>query len=346
MKMNKKILLTGGGSAGHITVNLALIPMLLQSEWQIIYIGSIDGIERELISNIQEVKYYGIATGKLRRYLDRQNFTDFFRVFKGIGQAYQIIRQEQPQIAFSKGGFVSVPVVFASRLNSVRVITHESDLTPGLANRINMYSAQKICTTFPETLEYLPKLKGEFIGAIVRPELKQGNSERGRIFGQLKSTKPVILVAGGSLGSAYINQTLRSLLDTLLKKFQIIHICGKGNIEPNLKYEGYRQLEYVGCELADLMCLADLVISRAGSNFIFEFLSLKKPMILIPLSKKSSRGDQIENAKVFESQGFAKVILENNLTTDSLLDTIDTVFDNQQEYIDKMAGWNSDSLVI
>jgi UDP-N-acetylglucosamine--N-acetylmuramyl-(pentapeptide) pyrophosphoryl-undecaprenol N-acetylglucosamine transferase len=340
--VNQKILLTGGGSAGHIIVNLALIPLLIDSGWKIIYIGSVRGIERELISNICEVTYYGISTGKWRRYFDRQNFTDFFRVLKGITEASKIIRQEQPEIVFSKGGFVSIPVVLGSRLNNVPVITHESDLTPGLANRINMYFVQKICTTFPDTLKYLPKNKGEFIGAIVRPELKQGNSTKGRIFCQFNAHKPTILVTGGSLGSAYINQTIHSLLDRLLKEFQVIHICGKGNVIPSLAREGYRQFEYVSDELADLMCLADVVITRAGSNFIFEFLSLKKPMILIPLSKKSSRGDQIENAQVFKSQGFAEVILEEELTENKLLDTIQYVFSNRQMYQNRMENWNSD----
>jgi UDP-N-acetylglucosamine--N-acetylmuramyl-(pentapeptide) pyrophosphoryl-undecaprenol N-acetylglucosamine transferase len=340
--VKNKILLTGGGSAGHITVNLALIPMLLESGWEIIYIGSFEGIERELIADFPEVTYYGIPTGKLRRYFDWQNFTDVFRVLKGIFEAYRIIDHEQPKIVFSKGGFVSVPVVLSSRLNNIPVITHESDLTPGLANRINMNFAQKICTTFPDTLQHLPKDKGEFIGAIVRPELKKGDRKKGRIFCQFESTKPVILVAGGSLGSAYINQTVRSLLNQLLEKFQIVHICGKGNVDQSLERPGYKQFEYVSHELADLMCLADLVISRAGSNFIFEFLALKKPMILIPLPKKSSRGDQIDNAKIFQRQGFAEVILEENLTEDSLLNTIQSVYNNQVDYIKKMDNWNSD----
>lgn len=337
----QKILLTGGGSAGHVSVNLALIPMLIQSGWEIIYLGSFDGIERELISNIPAVTYYGISTGKLRRYFDWENFTDIFRILKGIVEAYKIVRREKPQIVFSKGGFVSVPVVLGSRLNNVPIITHESDLTPGLANRININFAQKICTTFPETLQYLPKDKGEFIGAIVRPELKQGNSERGRAFCQFDSTRPVILVAGGSLGSLYINQTVRSLLDLLLQEFQIIHICGKNNIDRDLECKGYRQFEYVSNELSDLMCLCDLVISRAGANFIFEFLSLKKPMILIPLSKKSSRGDQIENAEAIKKQGFAEIIFEENLTKDRLLNSIRTVFSNRKEYANNM-DWNSE----
>ncbi|MEO0015118.1 MAG: UDP-N-acetylglucosamine--N-acetylmuramyl-(pentapeptide) pyrophosphoryl-undecaprenol [Cyanobacteriota bacterium] len=340
--VNNKILLTGGGSAGHITVNLALIPMLLESGWEVIYIGSFEGIERELIANFPAVIYHPIPTGKLRRYFDWKNFTDIFHVLTGVAEAYKIIRREQPKIVFSKGGFVSVPVVLGSRLNNIPVITHESDFTPGLANRINMNFVQKICTTFPDTLRYLPKNKGEFIGAIVRPELKFGDRERGRILCQFEFTKPVILVTGGSLGSVYINQTIRLLLNQLLETFQVVHICGRGNVDQSLERPGYKQFEYVSDELADLMSLADFVISRAGSNFIFEFLALKKPMILVPLPKKSSRGDQIDNAKTFQKQGFAEVILEDDLTEDSLLTTINTMYNNRANYIKKMDSWNSE----
>lgn len=329
-----KILLTGGGSAGHVTVNLALIPMLVESGWEAIYIGSHDGIERQLLSN-SEVKYYDISTGKLRRYFAWRNFTDVFRILKGIMEASAIVRRERPNVVFSKGGFVSVPAVIASRLNNIPVITHKSDLTPGLANRINIRFSQKICTTFPDTLKHLPQNKGKCIGAIVRPELKQGNAKRGRVFCNFESEKPVILVAGGSLGSIHINQTVRSLLQYLLPQFQIVHLCGS-NLEPNLEQKGYRQFEYVDRELADLMCLADLVISRAGANFVFEFLALKKPMILIPLSRKSSRGDQIDNAKFFHRQGYAEVILEEDLTSDRLLNLIHEVFAKRQEYVEKM----------
>jgi UDP-N-acetylglucosamine--N-acetylmuramyl-(pentapeptide) pyrophosphoryl-undecaprenol N-acetylglucosamine transferase len=338
----KKILLTGGGSAGHITVNLALIPMFVDRGWELFYIGSFDGIEKELISNISDVAYYGIPTGKLRRYFDRKNFTDIFRVLKGIFEAYKIVRREKPDLVFSKGGFVSVPVVLASWLNNIPVITHESDLTPGLANRINMYFAKKICTTFPETLEKLPPNKGKFIGAIVRPELKKGDSEKGRLLCGFDREKPVILVAGGSLGSVIINQTIRSSLDRLLLEFQVVHICGKGNADKSLEQKGYKQFEYVSNELPDLMSLADLVVSRAGSNFIFEFLALRKPMILIPLSKKSSRGDQIENAKAFQAQGYAEIIFEEDLEGDRLLESIHSVFANREQYTNKMSNWSSD----
>ncbi|MEM7592057.1 MAG: undecaprenyldiphospho-muramoylpentapeptide beta-N-acetylglucosaminyltransferase [Cyanobacteria bacterium P01_A01_bin.83] len=340
--MTQKILLTGGGSAGHITVNIALISMLIEAGWEVIYMGSFAGIERELIANIPQVTYFPISTGKLRRYFDLQNFIDIFRVIKGTFQAYCKIRQEKPDLVFSKGGFVSVPVVIGSRLNNVLVISHESDLTPGLANRINMRFAQKICTTFADTLNYLPPNKGKYIGAIVRPELKQGSPERGRAICQFNSTKPVILVAGGSLGSQYINQTIRSLLDVLLETFQIIHICGKNNLDSSLESSGYKQFEYISHELPDLMSLCDLAISRAGSNFIFEFLALKKPMILIPLSKKASRGDQIENAKIFQNKGWAEVILEEYLNQEVLLNSISNVYNNRNQYQEQMKDYNSD----
>ena len=339
--MTQKILLTGGGSAGHITVNMALIPMLLASGWQVIYIGSFEGIERELTHQYPDVAYFAITTGKLRRYFDLQNFIDIFKVIKGVFQAYSKIRQEKPDLVFSKGGFVSVPVVIGSRLNNIPIITHESDLTPGLANRINMRFAQKICTTFPDTLKYLPAKKGKYIGAIVRPELKRGNLEKGRAICQFDSIKPVILVTGGSLGSQYINQTIRSILDSLLG-FQIIHICGKNNLDSSLERSGYKQFEYVSSELPDLMSLCDLAISRAGSNFIFEFLALKKLMILIPLSKKASRGDQIDNAKIFQSKGWADVILEEDLNQKVLLDSISSVYNNREKYKSQMNDYDSD----
>lgn len=206
-----------------------------------------------------------------------------------------------------------------------------------------MYFARKICTTFPETLHSFPKDKGEFFGAIVRPELKQCDSERGRTICGFHREKPVIFVAGGSLGSVQINYLIRMLLDTLLPKFQVIHICGKGNIDSSLRQEGYKQFEYVLDELPHLMSLADLVISRAGSNFIFEFLYLQKPMILIPLPKGASRGDQIENAKVFQAQGFAETIFEEDLTPDRLLELILTMFAAYDQYVNNMNKWSDEA---
>lgn len=341
--MKKKILLTGGGSAGHVTVNVILIPILIKQGLELFYVGSSKGIEKEIIGRVANITYYKISTGKLRRYFDWNNFLDFLRVWKGIIEAYRIISKEKPDLVFSKGGFVSVPVIIGSWLNNVPVIIHESDLTPGLANRITMLFAQKICTTFPETLHSFPKDKGELVGAIVRPELKEGDSEKGRTLCGFHREKPVIFVAGGSLGSVQINCFIRIILDTLLPKFQVIHICGKGNIDSSLRQKGYKQFEYVVDELPHLMSLASLVISRAGSNFIFEFLSLKKPMILIPLSKGSSRGDQIENAKIFQAQGFAEIIFEEDLTSDRLLKLVFRMFAAYDQYVNNMNKWSNEA---
>ncbi len=343
--MTKKILLTGGGSAGHVIINVILIPILIKQNLDVFYVGSFNGIEKELIATVSNIPYYAISTGKLRRYFDWNNFIDLFRVLKGTIEAYRIISKEEPDVVFSKGGFVSVPVVLGSWLNNVPVIIHESDLTPGLANRIAMHFAYKICTTFPQTVQSFPKNKGEFIGAIVRPELKEGDLERGRKLCGFDKEKPVIFVAGGSLGSVQINNVIRKILTSLLPKFQIIHICGKGNIDSDLQQQGYKQFEYVVDELPHLMSLADLIISRAGSNFIFEFLFLKKPMILIPLPKGASRGDQLENARVFQEQGFAEVIFEENLTPDRLLQLIFSMFAAYDQYLDRMnKGSNEESL--
>lgn len=333
----KKILLTGGGTAGHVTVNLALIPKLKERGWNVGYIGSHHGIERELIAQLKNVPYFPISTGKLRRYFDWNNFKDPFKVVKGTLEAYRLIKKEEPDVVFSKGGFVSVPVIIGAWLNGVPAIIHESDMTPGLANKIAMPFATKICVTFPETLQHVNQQKGVYVGAAVRDELRQGNADKGRAYCQFTNDKPVLLVMGGSLGSKRINDTLRANLQTLLSDFQIVHICGKGNVDAQLaEQKGYKQFEYVHEELPHLMAMADLVLSRAGSNSIFEFLTLKKPMLLIPLSKGASRGDQILNARSFEKAGYAKVLMEEDLTNSSLLDAIYTLYRDKDEYIRRM----------
>ncbi|TCS95937.1 undecaprenyldiphospho-muramoylpentapeptide beta-N-acetylglucosaminyltransferase [Hazenella coriacea] len=334
--MKKQIILTGGGSAGHVTVNLALIPHLLQNGWEISYIGSENGIEKQLIEPVGQVGYHSISTGKLRRYFDWNNFKDPFRVLKGVFQAYSLIKKKKPHIIFSKGGFVSVPVVLGAWLNRVPVIIHESDLTPGLANKLSIPFASKICVTFPETEQHLKPGKTKYIGAVVRDELKSGDAERGLFYCGFSSTKPVLLVMGGSLGAKRINESIRANLESLLQQFQIIHICGKGQVDESLDQPGYQQFEYVKEELPDLMAAADLVISRAGSNSIFEFLTLQKPMLLIPLSKAASRGDQILNAKSFKKSGFCDVLFEEDLTDELLLTKIMDTFEHRDQYIETM----------
>ena len=332
----KKIILTGGGTAGHVTPNLALIPDLRERGYEILYIGSYKGIERELI-NDAGVEYRAISSGKLRRYFDLKNFTDPFRVLRGYLQSRRIIRKFKPDIIFSKGGFVAVPVTLAAKHYRVPVISHESDMTPGLANKLSMPSATRICCNFPETMKYLPKDKAVLTGSPIRRELLSGSREAGLSFAGLSGEKPVLLVIGGSLGSVRVNEAIRSILDKLLKDFDIIHICGKGNIDASLTgKQGYVQYEYVSKELKDIFAAADIIVSRAGANAICEILALKKPNLLIPLSAKASRGDQILNARSFEKQGFSKVLEEEDISDERLLKDIAELYRDREAYILRM----------
>lgn len=332
----KRIILTGGGTAGHVTPNIALLPRLRELQYDIHYIGSYNGIEKELIEK-QQIPYHGISSGKLRRYFSLKNFTDPFRVLKGFSEANRLIKTLKPDVIFSKGGFVSVPVVIAGKRNNVPVIIHESDMTPGLANRISIPSAYKVCCNFPETLKALPKDKAVLTGSPIRQELMTGDPEKARAFCGFKDEKPVILVVGGSLGAAAVNQAVRAILSELLKDFQVIHLCGKGKLDTSLNnLEGYVQFEYIQDELRHLFALSDIVISRAGANAICELLALQKPNLLIPLSASASRGDQILNARSFERQGFSKVLEEETLTNELLLSSIRELYDNRQQYVSAM----------
>ena len=332
----KRIILTGGGTAGHVTPNIALLPRLKELGYDIQYIGSYTGIEKELIEPFG-IPYHGISSGKLRRYFSVQNFTDPFRVLKGFREAHKLIRQLKPDVIFSKGGFVSVPVVLAGKRCKVPVIIHESDMTPGLANKIAIPSAAKVCCNFPETLKSLPEGKAVLTGSPIRQELLSGNKIAAMDMCHFTSDKPVILVIGGSLGAVAVNNAVREALPELLKDFQIIHLCGKGKMDESLKdVEGYCQLEYIKNELRNLFALADIVISRAGANAICELLALHKPNLLIPLSANASRGDQILNARSFERQGFSLVLEEEQLTKETLLAAVKNLYENRTTFINSM----------
>lgn len=332
----KRIILTGGGTAGHVTPNIALLPRLKELQYDIHYIGSYNGIEKELIEQFG-IPYHGISSGKLRRYFSVQNFTDPFRVIKGLGEARKLVKILQPDVIFSKGGFVSVPVVLAGKSQHVPTIIHESDMTPGLANKISLPSATKVCCNFPETLEHLPEGKAVLTGSPIRQELLSGDKFKARDFLGFTSDKPVIMVVGGSLGSVAVNEAVRGILPELLKDFQVVHLCGKGKIDDSLKnLDGYAQFEYIKDELKDLFSLTDIVISRAGANAICELLALHKPNLLIPLSANASRGDQILNARSFERQGYSVVLEEEELNKQVLLDSILRLYENRESYIDAM----------
>ena len=333
----KKIVLTGGGTAGHVTPNITLLPALREAGFDPYYMGSYEGIEKKLIADF-DVPYTGIATGKFRRYLDIKNLTDPFRVLKGFAEARKYLKELAPDVVFSKGGFVSVPVVRAAASLGIPCIIHESDMTPGLANKLCFPVASRVCCNFPETLQMLPEGKGVLTGSPIRSELKSGNKLAGLEMCGFTAQKPVIMVIGGSLGAAAVNKAVREALPRLLEDFQVVHLCGKDKIDNLLlTTPGYKQFEYVKGELKDLFAMADLVISRAGANAICELLALHKPNILIPLPARSSRGDQILNAKSFEAQGFSLVIDEDDLTTHLLVEKVTELFFTRQSYYDTMS---------
>ena len=332
----KTIILTGGGTAGHVTPNLALIPSLKAAGYDIRYIGSYNGMERKLIENAG-IPYDGISSGKLRRYFDLKNFSDPFRVLKGYAEALKLLRKYKPDVLFSKGGFVAVPVVLAAKYYHIPTIIHESDMTPGLANKLCIPSAKWVCCNFPETLKYLPAGKAVLTGSPIRAELLQGDRLAGLQYTNLSAAKPIILVIGGSLGSVKVNGAVRSILPKLLEQFQVIHICGKGNLDESLiGTSGYVQYEYVDSPLKHLFAAADLIVSRAGANSICEILALRKPNVLIPLSAAASRGDQILNANSFAKQGYSTVLEEEKVTDDTLFDAIHDTYENRRTFIENM----------
>lgn len=334
--MTKTILLTGGGTAGHVTPNLALLPQLRAEGYTIHYIGTADGIERTLLSGETDICYHAISAGKLRRYFSLKNFADPFRVLKGVFQAKRIIKAVRPDVVFSKGGFVSVPVVVAAH-SKAPVITHESDYTPGLANRIAAHFADTVCVTFEDTLQYVGK-KGVYTGTPIRPALFAGKDEKGLSFTGFTGARPILLAMGGSQGAQALNDALRAALGRLTQSFDIIHLCGKGKLAEGLCDPAYRQYEYVDQELPDLMACADIVLSRAGANSVFEFLALAKPALLIPLPLNASRGDQILNAKYFARKGYALTMEQADLTPDSLCDALDSLYENRLKFISTMSA--------
>jgi UDP-N-acetylglucosamine--N-acetylmuramyl-(pentapeptide) pyrophosphoryl-undecaprenol N-acetylglucosamine transferase len=330
----KKIVLTGGGSAGHVVPNLALIKKFQQEGWRVEYIGSQAGIEKEIIAKL-EMPYYAIVTGKLRRYFSWQNFIDPFKILFGIIQAFILVHKLKPDAVFSKGGFVSFPVVVAAWINRVPVVIHESDLTFGLANKLCSPFADKICVAFPETAnQFKNNEKVVATGIPIRKEFFSGDAEMGRKICGFDSNKKIILVFGGSLGADQINKVARQLLPEILEQFQIAHVCGTGKIDDGYKYDGYKQFEYLHEEFPHVLAAANLVISRSGANSIYELIAFRKPSILIPLTKDFSRGDQILNAQYCVEHGYSEAILQEQLIPVFLLKKIEIVEQNHDSMIE------------
>jgi len=344
---SKIIVLTGGGTAGHVMVNLALLPSLKKNNWEPIYIGSHTGIEKKLIEG--KIPFHGISSGKLRRYFDLKNFSDSFRVLAGVMQSFILLRKISPGIIFSKGGYVSVPVVVAGWLLKIPVIAHEADITPGLANRISFPFVKHICLAFEESGKHIKQKKFSVTGIPIRNEILRGSKEAGLKYTRFDNSKPILLVMGGSSGSQKINQFIRSIITDLLEIYQVVHICGAGNLQDELTVKGYYQSEYIRDELPDIYAVTDLAISRAGANSLFELLALNIPHILIPLSLSSSRGDQIENAKSFQKSGYSEVMFEEKLSKDDFFTKLAHIRNSELQIKQKMADspllHNSDNIL-
>ena len=332
----KRIVLTGGGTAGHVSPNQALIPLLLEEGWEIHYIGTKNGIERTLIEPMDGVTYHAVSSGKLRRYFDLKNFTDPFRVIAGMFQSFGIIRKLKPSIIFSKGGFVSVPVVVGGALCGVPVVMHESDITPGLANKLCKPFAKAVCTTFPECAKLLGA-KGVQTGTPLRAQIFSGSREKGLSLAGFDGSRPVLMMIGGSLGAQTVNAVLRESLPVLTRKYDVLHVCGKGNLAPELEgTAGYRQFEYLSAELPDAFACADIVLSRAGSNSLSELLALRKPALLIPYH--SGRGDQVLNANSLKARGLAHVMIQSDMNAQSLPEAIDALWADKDLLIQRLSA--------
>ncbi len=332
--MKKTIVFTGGGTAGHVTPNLALIEKLDRAEWDIHYIGT-SGMEKDLLKPVEDVTYHEIDSGKLRRYASLKTLSMPFHVQKGYRQAKRILKELKPAVLFSKGGYVSVPVVAAAK-GICPVLTHESDYTPGLANRIDAHFADKVLVTFADTVPFVKGGKGVHTGTPIRPELYRGSRSHALAFTGLQGEKPVLLVTGGSLGALSVNVAVREALPELLKTFDVVHLCGKGKVDESVNMPGYVQYDYISDEMADLFALADVVVSRAGANAVFELLALKKPMLLLPLSGASTRGDQELNAEYFKKRGYARVLLADEVNAGSVLREVNALYADRDAYLETM----------
>lgn len=342
--MSPSIVFTGGGTAGHVTPNIALIKEFRKEGWNVEYIGSVSGIEKEMIEPL-DIPFHGVSSGKLRRYFSLKNLLDPFKIILGIIQSFLLFYKIKPDVVFSKGGFVAFPVVVGAWLNRIPIVAHESDMSPGLANRLSFPFVNKICLTFDAGKKYFKSQdKIEVTGTPIRQQLLTGNRMKGLELCGFNSSKPCLLVVGGSLGAGSINSCIRSALKQLTSEFQVIHLCGKGKLDSSLVgVEGYCQFEYANEELADLFAASSVVISRAGANSLYEILALGKPHILIPISSQVSRGDQIQNARYFQGLGISVVIQDELLKADILLQAVQDVMRKKDEIDSKIRALKIES---
>lgn len=328
----KHIVLTGGGTAGHCIPNLALIPQLKNHFDKISYIGSDNGIEKDIISNFPNITYYGIKTVKFNRKISFSTFSIPFKLLSSIKQARNLLEEIKPDVIFSKGGYVSLPVVFAGSKIKIPCVTHESDLSLGLANKLISKKCKYVFTSFEDTAKNTKN--GIWTGSPIREELFYNDYAKSLNYFNFNGNRPILLVTGGSLGSDAINNIIHSTREKLLEKFDIIHLCGKGK-SSHFKHENYRELEYLP-HMEKALNISDIVVSRGGSNALFELIALKKPTLVIPLPKGNSRGDQILNAEYFKDKGLVKVIRQEHLTEHSFIYTLNELFLQKDKYVSKL----------
>lgn len=342
--MNPTIVFTGGGTAGHVTPNLALINEFKQEGWNIEYVGSDTGIEKGMIQTLG-IPFHAVRSGKLRRYFSVKNLLDPFQIIIGIVQSFLLFYKLRPDVVFSKGGFVAFPVVVGAWLNRIPIVAHESDMSPGLANRLSFPFVNKICLTFDAAKKHFKSQdKIEITGTPIRQQLFAGKSAKGLELCGFNEKKPCLLAIGGSLGAGSINHSVRKALVQLTQEFQVIHLCGKGKVDHSLDgIDGYCQFEYANDELPHLFAAASVVVSRAGANSLYEILALGKAHILIPISSQVSRGDQIQNARYFQGLGISVVVQDQSLNAETLLSALRDLMLNKSDIDNKIKALNIES---
>lgn len=334
---------TGGGTGGHIYPGLAVAEQFksvckenADISSKIIWIGSSKGMDKRIVeSNSIVDKFYGIPSGKLRRYFSFRNVLDVFKIFAGFFTVFFILLKNKPAVLFSKGGFVSVPPCFAAKILGIPVYTHECDFSPGLATKLNTKAATKVLLSYKQTEEFfLGKNKEKLVvtGNPVRPAFYSASAKKGREFLGLeeKTDKPVLVVIGGSLGAKQINELIYQNIDFLCEHFIVVHQTGTGNevaITEKLANDSYKPYSFIYGEMPDVLAAADIILSRAGANSLWECAVLKKPMVLVPLCGSGTRGDQVENAKFFEENNAAMVLLGDDADSEHLKNALTKMLD-------------------
>ena len=334
-----RAVVTGGGSAGHVIPALPVIEALQGKGWEVSFIGSDSGLEERLVTPLG-TPFFSVRTGKLRRYFSLANVTDALKIPLGVLQTFLILGRLEPHVVFSKGGFVAFPVVFAAWLRRIPVVAHESDLTPGLANRLSLPFVATLCVSFEGTRVSARRVVHS--GTPIRDALLNGNAERGFDAAGLPGNRPMLVVVGGSLGAQRLNQVTRAALPGLTETFEVLHVCGAGHLDPHLENTpGYAQREFVADGWGDILATAALVVSRSGANALHELLTLGKPNLLVPLPTTASRGDQIDNAAYAAERGYSTVLPEADLTPETLVAAARAVLDALEAWRTRLAEFEA-----